>query len=107
MDPWEWTLHGHWPPFPLTRPLVSPPQNLVEAAEEADLNHEFNESLVVSPPAPTALGGTTTNILKSFDPGPLRTGHKAGVEGKRPSIVFQCMQVCVNLRVGSEPHWCE
>ena len=31
---------------------MSPPQNLVEAAEEADLNHEFNESLVVSPPAP-------------------------------------------------------
>jgi hypothetical protein len=32
-------------PFPL-RPL---PQSLVEAAEEADLNHEFNASLVVSP----------------------------------------------------------
>ena len=31
---------------------MSPLQNLVEAAEEADLNHEFNESLVVSPPAP-------------------------------------------------------
>lgn len=83
---------------PLTLPLVSLPQNLVEAAEEADLNHEFNESLVVSPPAPTALGGTTTNIPKPFDSGPLRTGRRAGVGEKRPSIAFQCMQVCVNLR---------
>ncbi|OWK03584.1 hypothetical protein Celaphus_00013844, partial [Cervus elaphus hippelaphus] len=66
--------------------------NLVEAAEEADLNHEFNESLVVSPPAPTALEGTTTNIPKPFDSGPLRTGRRAGVGGKRPSIAFQCMQ---------------
>lgn len=48
-------------------PLRSLPQSLVEAAEEADLNHEFNASLVVSPrgsgcwtgwlcPAPTAAG---------------------------------------------------
>lgn len=49
-------------------PSCSLPQNLVEAAEEADLNHEFNASLVVSPlgsgckaawlcPTPMAAGG--------------------------------------------------
>lgn len=50
----EWNLlRTPLPPFANSvSPLCSFPQNLVEAAEEADLNHEFNESLVVSPPAP-------------------------------------------------------
>lgn len=47
MDTWEGSSFP-----PLTLPLAFP-QSLVEAAEEADLNHEFNESLVVSP-APQA-----------------------------------------------------
>lgn len=49
-------LRTHWPLFAIRSPLCVPvPQNLVEAAEEADLNHKFNESLVVSPPAPELL----------------------------------------------------
>ena len=55
---------------------------------------------------PTALGVTTTKAPKPFRLGPLRMGHGARVGGKRPGIVFQCMQVCVDLRAGSEPHRC-
>lgn len=52
------SLKTHWVPFTHSPYLCVPiPQNLVEAAEEADLNHEFNESLVVSPTPGTGARG--------------------------------------------------